>query len=293
VVIGLPADYQVGHPDELWPRSPRRARIRVAESVAQRNLARIRHSLWRTGAPSRQPLAGARFRADARDRRRPPCVRFGVPAEGLVSKCVLCGMGRLVLGPGFGGGGAPASRSAGNSRAPCDCTCSTHRSRAVLVRRIEIDLSRPVHHSSKSGGTIETAVALPLFPRAGGSLASLFCEASQAPSSSVHRPGQPRSSPGRVQRFRRCSERSLHRRRTLCCPTSCLGPAACMGVAIEALRPLSCGRSITLHQLRPGTTPPACGLCIVLGALAQPGARPVHVHPCPEPISSFGLWVEH
>jgi transaldolase/glucose-6-phosphate isomerase len=287
VVIGRPPTIRSVIPDDLEAPIAHTGKKAVAESVAQRTW-RKDDTLWgEHGAPEIADRLGWLTISEPMLESAPELHAFVAEcqAEGF-EECVLCGMGGSSLGPEV------IRRTFGDIEGAMRLhVLDSTDPAAVLDVEGRVDLSKTLFIiSSKSGGTIETLSHYRYFRQR---VAAAVGDAEAGKHFvAVTDPGSPLVALAESNGFRRVFENDpdIGGRYSVLSYFG-LVPAACMGVAIEALLHRCQVAEQNCTSYDQGTSNSGLWLGIVLGALANVG-RDKCTFIVSEPISSFGLWVE-
>ena len=287
VVLGRPPTIRSDIPDELEGPIAELGRKAAAESVAQR-VWRKDDTLWgEHGAPEVADRLGWLTISE-------PMLEYAGDLHAFVRECqeegledcVLCGMGGSSLGPEV------IRRTFGDIEGAMRLhVLDSTDPAAVLDVERRVDLAKTLFIiSSKSGGTIETLSHYRYFRQ---QVAAAVGDAEAGKHFvAVTDPGSPLVTLARTNGFRRVFENDpgIGGRYSVLSYFG-LVPAACMGVAIEALLHRCQVAEQNCTSYDQGTSNSGLWLGIVMGALANAG-RDKLTFIVSEPISSFGLWVE-
>ncbi len=287
VVTGRPPTIKSALPSELEGPIAETGKKAIAESVAQR-IWRKDDTLWgEHGAPEISDRLGWLTISEPMLESAPDLHAFAAEcqAEGF-EECVLCGMGGSSLGPEV------IRRTFGDIEGAMRLhVLDSTDPAAVLDVERRIDLSKTLFIiSSKSGGTIETLSHYRYFRQ---QVAATVGDAEAGKHFvAVTDPGSPLVTLAQSNGFRRVFENDpdIGGRYSVLSYFG-LVPAACMGVAIEALLHRCQVAEQNCTSYDQGTSNSGLWLGIVMGALANAG-RDKLTFIVSEPISSFGLWVE-
>jgi glucose-6-phosphate isomerase len=286
VVIGRPPTIKSVVPDTLEPGIAELGKKAMGDSVAQR-IWRKDDTLW---GPAGQPEVANRLGwltlSETMLEQAGDLHAFAeqCQADGLTDAALL-GMGGSSLGPEV------IRRTFGEIEGAMRLhVLDSTDPGAVLALERQLDLDKTLFIvSSKSGGTIETLSHFRYFhakckEQVGDDAGSHFV--------AITDPGSPLVDLAREHGFRRVFENDpdIGGRYSVLSYFG-LVPAACMGVAIEALlhRCQVAEQNCTSYDM--GTSNSGLWLGIVMAALANQG-RDKLTFAVSEPISSFGLWVE-
>ncbi|HEV7459094.1 MAG TPA: bifunctional transaldolase/phosoglucose isomerase [Solirubrobacteraceae bacterium] len=287
VIIGRPPTIKSAIPNDLEEPIAETGKKAVAESVAQR-IWRKDDTLWgEHGAPEISNRLGWLTISEPMLDSAPDLHAFvgECQAEGF-EDCVLCGMGGSSLGPEV------IRRTFGDIEGAMRLhVLDSTDPAAVLDVERRVDLAKTLFIiSSKSGGTIETLSHYRYFHR---QVAGAVGDAEAGKHFvAVTDPGSPLVALAQSNGFRRVFENDpdIGGRYSVLSYFG-LVPAACMGVAIEALLHRCQVAEQNCTSYDQGTSNSGLWLGTAMGALAGVG-RDKLTFIVSEPISSFGLWVE-